>query len=95
MTDLPRFDVSEFIDTPEAEDALLSDAFDSGDLGYITHALGIIARARGMSQVARNAGVTRQALYTALSGSGDPRLSTLLGVMGALGLKLRVERPAA
>ena len=91
----PRLDVSEFIDTPEAEATLLADAFDSGDIGYITHALGIIARARGMTQVARDAGVTREALYKAFGGSGDPKLSTLLGVMKALGVRISVQKDAA
>jgi probable addiction module antidote protein len=52
----------------------------------VAAALGVIARARGMSEVAREAGVTREALYRALSESGDPRLTTLLGVARALGV---------
>jgi probable addiction module antidote protein len=82
------FDASEFIDTPEAEEELLADAFASADVGYISHALGIIARARGMTKIAKDAGLSREALYRALSEDGDPRLSTLLGVMKALGLRL-------
>jgi probable addiction module antidote protein len=53
-------------------------------------ALGNIARAKGMTQVARDAGITREALYKSLSKKGDPKLSTLLGVMKALGLKFTV-----
>ncbi|MBV9910637.1 MAG: putative addiction module antidote protein, partial [Hyphomicrobiales bacterium] len=60
----------------------------------VASALGAIARARGMSKVAREAGVTRPALYKALSEDGDPRLSTVLGVVKALGLKLTFERAA-
>ncbi|MGD9912663.1 MAG: addiction module antidote protein [Rhizobiaceae bacterium] len=82
------FDTSEFVGTPEAEAELLTDALDSGDATYITHALGVIARARGMSAIAREAGVTREALYKALSETGDPKLSTLLGVLKALGISL-------
>lgn len=52
--------------------------------------LAVIARARGMTEVARGAGVTREALYKALSENGDPRLSTLLGVLKSLGVKLTV-----
>ena len=70
---------------------LLADAFDSGDATYIAHALGVIARARGMTTVARDAGVTREALYKALSEKGDPKLSTLLGVMKALGVQLTAK----
>jgi len=82
------FDAAEYLDTPEAQAELLSDAFATGDAGYIANALGIVARARGMTSVAKEAGVTREALYRALSPDGDPRLSTLLGVTKALGLKL-------
>jgi probable addiction module antidote protein len=63
----------------------------TGDAGYIANALGVIARARGMTEVARGAGITREALYRALSEDGDPRLTTLLGVMRSLGLRLSVQ----
>ncbi|KQS99214.1 MULTISPECIES: addiction module antidote protein [unclassified Rhizobium] len=84
------FDAAEYIDTPEAQAELLSDAFESGDAAYIAAALGTVARAKGMTQVARDAGVTREALYKALSTEGDPKLSTLLGVIKALGVNLTV-----
>ena len=70
---------------------LLAEAFASGDRKFIAAALGAVARARGMSTIAEKAGVTRPALYKALSETGDPQLSTLLGVVNALGLKLAVE----
>jgi len=70
---------------------LLAEAFASGDQKFISAALGAVARARGMSIIAEKAGVTRPALYKALSETGDPQLSTLLGVVNALGLKLAVE----
>ncbi len=82
------FDEAKYMIDPADQADLLTDALDSGDATYITNALGIIARARGMTQVARDAGVTREGLYKALSGDGDPRLTTLLGVMKALGIKL-------
>jgi len=82
------FDPAEHLDTPEAQAELLADAFATGNAGYIANALGIIARARGMSQVARDAGVTREALYKALTPDGDPKLSTLLGVARALGMQI-------
>ena len=83
------FDASEFLTSAESQAELPADAFESGDATYIAHALGIIAKAKGMTSVARDAGVTREALYKALSEKGDPRLSTLLGVAKALGLKLK------
>ncbi len=88
MAKTEPFDAALYLTTPEAQEDLLNDAFASGDAGYVSHALGVIARARGMSEVAREAGVTREALYRALSDSGDPRLTTLLGVARALGVTL-------
>ncbi len=85
------FDAARYLDTPESQAELLTDALESGDAGYIANALGIIARARGMTDVAREAGVAREALYRSLSSNGDPRLTTLLGVVRALGFKLAVQ----
>lgn len=82
------FDGSEFFDDEESQRDLLADAFSTGDAGYIAHALGVVARARGMSSIAREAGMSREALYKALSEEGDPKLSTLMGVLKALGVKL-------
>jgi probable addiction module antidote protein len=87
------FDAAEYITTPEDQADLLTNALASGSAAYIANALGIIARARGMGQVARDSGVTRAGLYKALGQDGDPRLTTLLGVMKALGIKL-VAQPA-
>ena len=86
------FDAAVFHGDAQSQQELVADAFDSGDAHYIAHALGIVARARGMTQVAKDAGVTREALYRALSQEGDPRLSTLLGVLKALGLSLHAEQ---
>lgn len=82
------FDAARYLGSPEAQAELLSDALEAGDAAYIANTLGVIARARGMSEVARGAGVTREALYKTLSEDGDPKLTTLLGVMKSLGLKL-------
>ena len=86
------FDASRYFTTPESQAELLAEAFESGHPGYITQALGTVAKARGMSEVARDAGVTREALYKALSGKGDPKLSTLLGLARALGVQLTIAR---
>ncbi len=72
----------------EAQAELLNDAFATGDAGYIANALGVVARAQGMTEVARTAGITREALYKSLSEAGDPKLTTLLGVMRALGMAI-------
>jgi len=82
------WDPSEYLDSPKSISAYLEAAFEDGDPALIAAALGDIARAIGMTELAAKAGVTREALYKALSPTGDPRLSTFLGVMKALGIKL-------
>ncbi len=82
------FDAARYLKSAESQVELLNDAFASGDAGFIAQALGVIARAHGMADVAREAGVTREALYKSLSEAGDPRLTTLLGVTRALGMTL-------
>lgn len=66
------FDAAKHLDNPEAQAAFLTDALETGDAGYIAHAMGVIVRARGMSQVARDAGLSREALYKALSRDREP-----------------------
>lgn len=73
-------------DIAEYFDACLLEGGD--DPAYIAHALGVIARARGMTQVARDAGISREGLYKALSGDGNPSFGTILKVIKALGLQL-------
>lgn len=84
------WDVTEYLDSEEDIFAYIEAAFDDGDPALIKKALGDVARARGMTAMAKEAGVTREALYKALSERGDPKLSTLLGVARALGVKLTV-----
>ncbi len=85
-----KWDVQEFLKTPGERAAYLESAFEDGDPALIAHAIGDVARSMGMTHVAREAGVTREALYKSLSEKGDPKLSTLLGVMKALGLRFSV-----
>jgi len=89
------FDAAKFFPDPQSQARLIADALETGEVGYIAAALGTVARARGMAQVARAAGVTRAALYKALSPDGDPQLTTLLGVMKALGVKLTAKTDEA
>lgn len=84
-------DLAEYATDPETQTYMLEQAMASGDPAYLSNTLGIIARARGMTETAAKAGVTREALYKALSTKGDPKLSTLLGVFRALGLRMRLE----
>jgi len=76
------------LDTPERIALYLEAAFEDGDPQLIAAAIGDAARAHGMSQLARDTGVTREALYRALSDQGNPEFATVLKVLAALGLKL-------
>lgn len=89
------FDTSKYFKDKKSQAELLADAFASGHAGYIANALGIVARARGMTEVADAAGVTRMALYKGLTKNGDPKLSTFLNVLKAVGLELKVQKARA
>lgn len=84
------WDPTGILSSDEAIEAYLEAAFEDGDPKLVAMALGNIAKAKGMTHVAKAAGITREALYKALSEKGDPKLSTLLGVMKALGLRFTV-----
>jgi probable addiction module antidote protein len=88
------FDAAEHLDTPDAQAFFLNDALETGDAAHIARALGTVARARGMTAVARDAGLGRESLYKALGENGNPEFATVLRVIGALGLRISVE-PAA
>jgi probable addiction module antidote protein len=85
------WDPAEHLETEEDMAAYLEAALEDGDTGVIVAALGDIARAKGMSQIAREAGLGRESLYKALSPSGNPEFSTVLKVVHALGLRLHVQ----
>ncbi|MBU6400202.1 MAG: putative addiction module antidote protein [Verrucomicrobia bacterium] len=87
------YDVAEHLRTPEEMAAYLEACFEeaAGDATFIAKALGDIARAKGMSQVARDAGLSRESLYKALSGKRTPGFDTILKVIEALGLRLHAE----
>ena len=92
-TTTTRYDVAEHLRTPEDMAAYLEACFEegNGDATFIAKALGDIARAKGMAQVARDAGLSRESLYKALSGDRSPGFDTILKVVEALGLKLHVQ----
>ena len=92
-TTTTRYDVAEHLRTPEKMAAYLEVCLEEadGDAAFITKALGDIARAKGMAQVARDAGLSRESLYKALSGERSPAFDTILKVVGALGLKLHAK----
>jgi probable addiction module antidote protein len=89
-TTTTKFDVAEYLRTPEEMAAYLEVCMEeaSGDASLIAKALGDITRAKGMTQVARDAGLSRESLYKALSGERSPSFDTILKVVDALGLQL-------
>jgi len=95
-TKLSEYDVADFLRTPEEMAAYLEAciAESDGDASFVAQALGNIARAKGMSEIAQETGLGRESLYKALSGDGNPKLDTIVRVAKALGLEITV-RPAA
>ncbi len=82
------FDAAEGLDTEEEIEEFIAAAFETEDPAFIAKCLGIVARARNMSKLAEEIGMSRPALYRALSGKGNPEFATIAKVMRALGLKL-------
>jgi probable addiction module antidote protein len=88
VLELERFDIADYLDSPEVILAYLDEALETGDAAEIARALGSIARAKGMTDIAQNTGLSRESLYKALSNEGNPELATILKVLRALDLKL-------
>ncbi len=86
-----KFDPVEHLDTEEVQVELISEALETSDTKFIAHAIETVARARGMTQLSKDSGVAREALYHALSDEGDPHLSTLISVLSALRIGLKAE----
>ena len=88
VADLPEFDLAEQLKTEGDIAAYLTMVIDEGDMAELAHALGVAARARGMSDVAKASGITREALYKALRPDASPRFDTISRVCSALGVRL-------
>ncbi|NBX05981.1 MAG: putative addiction module antidote protein [Betaproteobacteria bacterium] len=93
QTKTAPYDVAEFLETPEEMAAYLEACIEEadGDAAFIAKALGDIARAKGMTQIARETGLSRESLYKALSGEGNPSFATILKVTTALGIQLHAQ----
>ncbi len=85
------FDAAAYLETPEDIASFLDEALAMDDPAFFAHALGVASRAKGMAQVAEIAGVKREALYRALSETGNPQLSTVFGVLEALGPRIHLQ----
>jgi len=88
VSELPEFDAALYLDSEEAVAAYLTDILESGDSALLAAALGDIARARGMTEIAKASGIAREALYKALRADAQPRFDTIRRVCAALGVKL-------
>ncbi len=88
IDELPTFDAAPYLDSEEAIAAFLTDILETNDAALLASALGDIARARGMSEIAKAAGITREALYKALRADAAPRFDTVNRVCIALGVRL-------
>lgn len=88
---LTTYDPAEDLTSDEAIATFMAEAFESNDVSYIAHALGVVARARGMTQIAGQTGLSREQLYRSFSERGNPTLKTTLAVMNALGIELTAK----
>ena len=92
--ELIPYDAADALQSPEAIDEFMADAFESGNAGYIAHALGIVARAKGMTAIAGETGMAREALYRSFGKNGNPTLKSVLAMLKSLGLELTTKRTA-
>ena len=88
-------DLADLLKTDEAMEVFLADAFETGDARHIASALGVVARAKGMTAIARKTGLAREQLYKTLSEAGNPTLETTLAVMKAIGFEMHGKRHVA
>lgn len=88
---LTTYDPIEDLTSDEAMETFMTEAFDTNDANYIAHALGVVARAKGMAQIARETGLSREQLYRSFGENGNPTLKTILSVMKALGFDLTTK----
>jgi probable addiction module antidote protein len=88
MLKTTRFDAADYLDSEDRQVAYISAALETGDADFVRDALGLVARARGMSEIARIAGLNRESLYKALGETGNPEFSTVMRIVRALGLTL-------
>ena len=91
---LTNYDPAEDLGSDEAFATFMAEAFLTNDAGYISDALGVVARAKGMAQIAEQTGLSREQLYRSFSKKGNPTLKTTLAVMRALGIELTAKTAA-
>ncbi|OGQ87389.1 MAG: putative addiction module antidote protein [Deltaproteobacteria bacterium RIFOXYD12_FULL_56_24] len=91
---LYNYDPAAALDSPEAISVFMADALETGDTAYIAKALGVVARAKGMTEIARETGLSREQLYRSFSERGNPTLKTMIAVMRAVGVDMTAKTHA-
>jgi probable addiction module antidote protein len=94
MPKTKRFDAADYLDSEQRQVAYITAALESGDADFVRDALGVVAKARGMGEIAKIAGLNRESLYKALGETGNPEFGTVMRIVRALDLTL-AARPAA
>jgi probable addiction module antidote protein len=92
---LTNYDPAEDLVSDEAIAVFMAEAFQTNDVGYISHAPDVVARAKGMAEIAHQTGLSREQLYRSFSAQGNPTLKTTLAVMNVLGITLTTKTSAA
>jgi probable addiction module antidote protein len=95
IADLPAFDAAAHLDTPERQAAYIAAVLEDGDVAEICDAIGTVARARGMAEIAAAANLNPKSIYRALGSSGNPEFSTIFKVLSAMGYTLTIKQDAA
>ncbi|MHB8252548.1 MAG: addiction module antidote protein [Acidiferrobacter sp.] len=91
---LTTYDPAEDLTSDDAVAVFMAEAFETNDAGFIAHALGVVARAKGMTQIANQTGLSREQIYRSFSECGNPTLKTTLAVMRALGMDFTAKLPS-
>jgi probable addiction module antidote protein len=94
MSKTTRFDAADYLDSEAPQVTYIAIALESGEPDFVRDALGLVARARGMGEIAKKAGLNRESLYKALGDSGNPEFATVMRIVRALGLTLSARRMA-
>ena len=95
MAKTVRFDAADYLNSEERQVAYIKAALESGDADFVRDALGIVAKARGMGEIAKSAGLNRESLYKALGETGNPECATVMRIVRALGLTLSARPTVA
>jgi probable addiction module antidote protein len=89
------YDPAAALDNPESIALFMADAFETGDVAYVAKAVGVVARAKGMTEIAHETGFSREQLYRSFSEKGNPTLKTTLAVMRAIGIDITAKAHVA